>query len=124
MREFMEIPKALSDCNRVRILMAMRDGELCVCQITAMLGLAPSTVSKHISILKNARLVDWRKSGLWMYYKLPDAPGDEVRGALDWLNASLNGNKRILEDQANLDSILKMDIAEVCRRQNCRCKRK
>ena len=124
MREFMGITKALSDQNRARILVALRSKELCVCQITVMLGLAPSTVSKHISILKNARLVDWRKEGLWMHYKLADNPSDEVRGALEWLFASLSGNKRILEDRAKLDAILGMDITEVCRQQSgraCRC---
>ena len=46
MREFMAITKALSDANRVRILLALRRHELCVCQITELFGLATSTVSK------------------------------------------------------------------------------
>jgi DNA-binding transcriptional ArsR family regulator len=124
MRDFMDITKALSDQNRVRVLMALRHGELCVCQITAMLELAPSTVSKHIAVLKNARLVDWRKNGLWMHYKLPDDPSDAVRGALEWLFASLSDNPSVLEDQIRLDRILKMNVEELCRRQNgkaCRC---
>ena len=54
MRDFMAITKALSDPNRVRILLALRDGELCVCQITELFGFAPSTVSKHLSILHGA----------------------------------------------------------------------
>ena len=72
MREFMSITKALADENRVRILMALRDGELCVCQITELFGYAPSTVSKHLSILFQARLVESRKDGRWIYYQLPD----------------------------------------------------
>jgi ArsR family transcriptional regulator len=55
MREFMNITKALADENRVRTLLALRKGELCVCQTTE-LGLAPSTVSKHLSILYQAGL--------------------------------------------------------------------
>ena len=46
--------------------------ELCVCQIVELLGLAPSTVSKHLAILKQARLVDSRKEGRWMFYRLAD----------------------------------------------------
>ena len=58
MLEFMNITKALADENRVRILLALhgRD-ELCVCQLIDLLQLAPSTVSKHLFILRNARLI-------------------------------------------------------------------
>jgi len=54
MRDFMRIAKALSDENRVRTLMFLAEGELCVCQIIEMLCLAPSTVSKHMNILYQA----------------------------------------------------------------------
>ena len=59
MREFMNITKALADANRVRMLLALRGRELCVCQITELFGLAPSTMSKHLSILYQAGLVDF-----------------------------------------------------------------
>ena len=66
MYEFMNMTKALSDQNRIRVLMALRKRELCVCQIIELLGLAPSTVSKHMSILRHARLVESRKEGIWI----------------------------------------------------------
>ena len=68
---FIEITKAISDPNRVRILMALRAGELCVCRIIELLQLAPSTVSKHLTILKRAGLIEGRKEGRWMHYRLP-----------------------------------------------------
>ena len=71
MREFMSITKALADENRIRTLLALRQGELCVCQITELFGLAPSTISKHLSILFQAGLVESRKDGRWFYYQLP-----------------------------------------------------
>ena len=82
--------KALADENRIRILGALRFHELCVCQLIELLGLAPSTVSKHLSILRNARLVDSRKQGRWMYYRLSgdDVP-DLVTEALTWILSSL-----------------------------------
>jgi DNA-binding transcriptional ArsR family regulator len=55
MRDILSITKALSDENRVRILIALSHGELCVCQVIELMKLAPSTVSKHMSILKQAR---------------------------------------------------------------------
>ena len=70
MRDLMAVLKALADENRVRALMSLRAGELCACQIIELLGLAPSTVSKHIAILKQARLVDCHKEGRWMFYRL------------------------------------------------------
>ncbi|MHC4105048.1 MAG: ArsR/SmtB family transcription factor, partial [Planctomycetota bacterium] len=72
MLDFINMTKALSDENRVRAIMMLRNGELCVCQLIEMLGLAPSTVSKHMSILRQARLVQVRKEGRRMYYRLPD----------------------------------------------------
>jgi len=77
MREFMAITKALSDPGRVRILLALRRGELCVCQITELFGLAPSTMSKHLSVLHQGGLIASRKAERWVYYRLPDetAPG-------------------------------------------------
>ena len=118
MRDFMNITKALADDNRVRTLLALRRGELCVCQITELFGLAPSTISKHLSILSQAGLVDSRKDGRWIYYKLPgkDAPV-AVREAIDWIEKSLADNPRVAEDKLVLKKILKQDPAELCRKQ-------
>ncbi len=63
MRTMVNITRALADGNRLRILMALRGGELCVCRIVAMLALAPSTVSKPIYLLRQAGLVEARKDG-------------------------------------------------------------
>jgi ArsR family transcriptional regulator, arsenate/arsenite/antimonite-responsive transcriptional repressor len=118
MREFMNITKALADENRVRALLALRKGELCVCQITELFGLAPSTISKHLSVLSQAGLVESRKAGRWIYYKLPgkDAPV-VVREAIDWVRKGLGGNAHVLDDQKALKRILKQDPAELCRKQ-------
>ena len=118
MREFMNITKALADENRIRALLALRKGELCVCQITELFGLAPSTVSKHLSILFQAGLVESRKDGRWIYYTLPgkNAPV-VVREAIDWIEKALADNSHVLEDKKQLKKILKQDPAELCRRQ-------
>ena len=68
MIEFLNVTKALAEENRLRILLALGVEELCVCQIIELLELAPSTVSKHMSVLKQARMVDSRKDGRWTYY--------------------------------------------------------
>jgi DNA-binding transcriptional ArsR family regulator len=70
MERLNKIGMALSDSNRVRALMALRSGEICVCQLIELLQLAPSTVSKHMSILKQAGLVSSRKDSQWVYYRI------------------------------------------------------
>jgi ArsR family transcriptional regulator len=57
MKAFIRVMKALSDPNRVKIMKMLEAKELCVCEITAILGLAQSTVSKHLKILEDADLV-------------------------------------------------------------------
>jgi len=118
MRDFMNITKALADETRVRILMALHGSELCVCQITELLGLAPSTVSKHLSVLYQAGLVASRKTERWVYYRLPGkAASPAVRSATTWVAKSIEGEERILNDTKQLKEILKTDLAEICKRQ-------
>ena len=120
MREFMAITKALSDPGRVRILLSLRRGELCVCQITELFGLATSTVSKHLSILSQAGLIVSRKTERWVYYRLPDkAATVAVREALDWVLKSLGKTEEATADAAKLKKILKIDPVELCRRRCC-----
>ena len=114
----MAMTKALSDPNRVRILIALRAGELCVCQITELFGFAPSTISKHLSILHQAHLILHRKSERWVYYRLPDqAAPAAVREALVWVHKSLARSDEAREDARKLKQILKTDLAVICRRQ-------
>ena len=118
MFEFLNITKALADANRVRIVLALKDHELCVCQIIELLELAPSTVSKHLAVLRQARLVEGRKGGRWMYYRLADenAP-TEVKEAIAWVKKSLLQNECIRKDSKRLKEILKIEREVLCRRQ-------
>lgn len=116
----MAITRALSDPSRVRILLALRRQELCVCQITELFGFAPSTMSKHLSILHQAGLIRSRKTERWVYYRLPDRPIPvAVREALDWVRKSLSKTDEVKTDTRHLHKILQMDLKEICRRQ-CR----
>ena len=120
MREFMNITKGMSDPSRVRILLALRQGELCVCQITELFGFAPSTVSKHLSLLHQAGLILSRKSERWVYYRLADkSAAAPVREALGWVQKSLSRTEEALTDARNLKRILATDLGEICRRQRC-----
>jgi DNA-binding transcriptional ArsR family regulator len=123
MRELMAVTKALADESRVRILLALVSGELCVCQIVELLQLAPSTVSKHMSILKQARLLESRKEGRWMFYRLADEDGPAEAQEMSALVFRLTAtDPRRREDAKRLKQILKLNRDELCKQQSqCRC---
>lgn len=121
MRDIMDMYKALADEQRVRILYALRGGELCVCQLVALLELAPSTVSKHLTILRSARLIDSRKSGRWMHYRLAKkfrpASADQT---LDLLFKDMKNTDQIVKDQKKLKRICGEGLDAICRRIFCK----
>jgi DNA-binding transcriptional ArsR family regulator len=107
-KEFITITKALSDVNRVRILLALDGRELCVCQLIVLLGLAPSTVSKHLWILKQAGLVDLRKEGRWSYYHINyESPSELILQAINWTITSNRSSPLIMKDNQFSNFILK-----------------
>lgn len=118
MNELLSITKALSDESRVRIVAALEPGELCVCQLVELLELAPSTVSKHLALLRQAGLLQVRKDGRWAYYRRAgaDAPAI-VREALAFVATSLVGDARTDADTRRLEQILTIDPEVLCCQQ-------
>jgi len=115
------LSRALADPNRVRALLALRGRELCVCQLVELLELAPSTVSKHLTQLKQAGLVESRKKGRWVYYRPPDQDTPEpVRQALQWVSAWGSKTKTADSDDQRLQGILQTDLEVICSRQSLR----
>jgi DNA-binding transcriptional ArsR family regulator len=128
MRTFLAITTALSDANRVRVVAALQArGELCVCQIVELLGLANSTVSKHLAILSAAGLLVGRKQGRWMYYRVATSTDDDVppeaRSAVDWAVGALRGDAMVAKDLHRLDTILLQSPEDLCKRQATRAER-
>lgn len=76
--------KALANRHRVRILEALREGELCACELQAVLDAPQSTVASHLRELKDAGLVETRRQGKWTYYRIGDTA---VIQLLDLANA-------------------------------------
>ena len=114
MQSFLRITKALSDETRVRALMAMRDRELCLCQLVDLLRLAPSTVSKHMSILHQAGLITRRKEGRWHFYRLADPESvPEIRQLLTWALTAQDESTTFLSDQARLETVCERNLEDL-----------
>lgn len=113
--------KALSDENRIRAVLALRDHELCVCQIVELLELAPSTVSKHLQTLREAGLVESRKKGRWVYYRLSGSDAKGVpNAALSMILTTAQRTQLARTDMQRLKGLLRLDPEELCERQRRR----
>jgi DNA-binding transcriptional ArsR family regulator len=107
------VHKALGHPVRARALALLRHGELCVCQIKAVLGVGSSTLSAHLAELKDAGLVAERKSGRWVHYRLADDQASAPLLAAVW--SAVAGDPRLDEDLRLLERVTALPVAEICR---------
>ncbi len=111
--EAVQINKALGHPARTRIMAMLRSGELCACQVTAVLNLAPSTVSAHLRELRRAGLVDERKDGRWIYYGLRKAGHPDK--IVDWLWQRVKTDPQVISDAAFVEQLRALPVEELCR---------
>ncbi len=105
-----DIFKALSDKSRLRILKMLQIKQLCVCEITDILQLATSTVSNHLSILRDAGLIIDEKDKKWINYRVVSNPSDPaVASALMSLHLLLEDDEMVKKDREQL-KIVDRDI--------------
>lgn len=108
MKELATAFKALSDEARLRILnLLFRTGELCVCDIEATTGFTQTKVSRHLSYLRNAGLLDARQQGLWMLYKIASPRNEEHQHLLECLRTILQTNPVAQRDAKELAKSIK-----------------
>jgi ArsR family transcriptional regulator len=103
--------KALSDETRLRILCLLLDGELCVCDIMAVLQLPQSTVSRHLAYLKNAGWLNDRRCGVWIYYSIVENGSSLHKGLLEALRESFGTLEVAVADRERLN--------EFCQHNSC-----
>jgi DNA-binding transcriptional ArsR family regulator len=109
------IAKAIADPNRVRILKLLETGELCVCQITTVLDLATCTISKQLSELKKGGLVQHRRDGKWIYYRLAERELNRyAQYFLGLVACLLNDDPTILEDRRLLALVNTVPVTVLC----------
>ena len=107
------LARAFGNPARLRIAAMLRSGDLCVCQITEVLGLAPSTVSAHLRELRQAGVTTERKVGRWVYVGLADEP--EAR---PWIGSALTavaGDQQIQTDAALVEELRRLPVEDLCR---------
>ncbi|OGF24644.1 MAG: hypothetical protein A2V63_03410 [Candidatus Eisenbacteria bacterium RBG_19FT_COMBO_70_11] len=114
MREFELALKAVSDPTRTRILKLLEGAGLCVCQVQAVLGLAPSTVSKHLTILKVAGLVEDQRDGKWIEYGLMRESHNPHAKRVLALLGDLDRDPAVLADRKRLREIKAIPLTELC----------
>ncbi len=108
MKHLAQTLKALSDPIRLRIILLLQaEGELCVCDLIAVLKLPQSTVSRHLAYLKRSCWVDARREGLWMHYKLSDESCTICKEALRTLRQHAVNLPEAVGDRAALALFLK-----------------
>jgi len=105
--------RALGHPARLRTVSMLRSGELCVCQITEVLKLAPSTVSAHLKELKQAGLVSERKDGRWVYFDLAD--NENTRPWIEAALSALVNDPQIEADDLLVDELRRLPVEDLCR---------
>jgi len=114
MRETLAIAKALSDESRLRALVAVKGGELCLCQLIRVLDLAPATVSKHMNLLQQAGLVERTRQGKWRFYRLASGSKSRiVRRALGWVLEEVGGDPKLSDDARKIRKVRRQDLEEL-----------
>jgi ArsR family transcriptional regulator len=106
--------KALSDRNRLRMVAALLlHEELCGCQLTDLIQVSAATASRHLGILIASSLVDSRKEGRWVYYRLRrELP--ELRGLIAWIEDQLLGDPVVMRDLQSLEAITSVAPELLC----------
>jgi ArsR family transcriptional regulator, arsenate/arsenite/antimonite-responsive transcriptional repressor len=115
MRDFTSLGQAIVDPTRVRVIAALRRGELCVCELVDALEISQSTLSSHLQVLRQTGLVITRKEGRWIYYSLADRKAALIEALFSYIQ--LNGDDadpRLRRDSRRIERRLAI-------RENGRC---
>jgi DNA-binding transcriptional ArsR family regulator len=117
LNQYEAVMKAVSDPTRVRILKILESGEICVCQIIAVIQLSQPTISNHLSLLKSAGLIKDRKDKKWVFYSLDGKDADGYAGrALRNLRGCLNDDPVIARDRERTVSARNLGPVTICAR--------
>src|ERR1041385_415402 len=107
MQEAVAFAKALADATRLRVIAVLREGELCVCELCDALEATQSTLSTHLTLLRDAGITRTRKQGKWIYYRLSNEAAPLIETFLRYF-ADARRDKRMRRDTDRLRQRLKL----------------
>ena len=117
LKQTTKIAKALADENRIRILCLLKNKkDLCVCEITGIIGLAQPTISSHLKLLENADLIESFKDRLWVNYNISSSLDSFSSEFIEVLYKNLKNDKQIKIDEENAK---KINRDAICRKKAC-----
>lgn len=106
--------KALADPTRLRILGLVAGGEVCVCHLHEALGIPQSTASRHLAYLRRAGLVDGRRQGLWVYYRLAKLPDDILHTLVGAVTHCVGHADTVARDRKRLERATGCCVVDAC----------
>jgi ArsR family transcriptional regulator len=114
LKEMEKIIKALADKNRLRIIYLLNGKrDICVCEITDIIGLSQPTISSHLRLLENAGLVESNKDGLWVNYNINSQAELFSRRSIERICNDLKKDKQAISDLKKLKAI---NRDKICRK--------
>lgn len=118
LKQLTKIIKALSDENRIRITCLLKyKRDLCVCEITEIIGLAQPTISSHLKLLENAGLIESYKNGLWVNYNINSSLNSLSTEFIETIYKTLKNDKQIKIDEEKVKNINRNVI---CKKKACK----
>ena len=115
MKKIANIFKALSDDTRLRVIKLLQERELCVCELMQVLDMSQPRISRHMSVLKNAGLVEDRREGKWVHYSLrKETQEKEIKILLDSMVVIANDDAVVKADQKKLKKAVRLGEIKTC----------
>lgn len=114
MKDLVLTAKAFAEPSRVRIIMALRGQELCVCELCDALGVTQSTLSTHLQVIRNAGLVSARKEGKWVYYAIAPKAEGLVNSLFQFFAGSIKTDAALRRDEKKLSQRLALRDKGAC----------
>ena len=112
MEQLAQMYKALSEDMRLRIVMLLARGEICVCDLMAIFGESQSKVSRHLAYLKHSGLVKSKRVGTWMHYSLKKPLDSTIDAQVTFMKQQLSQLPVFLRDEEKMQDIMKQKLCE------------
>ncbi len=120
MEQLAQMYKALSEEMRLRIIMLLTEGELCVCDLMAIFGETQSKVSRHLAYLKHSGFLKSRRVGTWMHYSLKENLDSKIDAQITFMKQQFSQTPVFIEDKQRLEETKKQILCEEARKNGRR----